>query len=191
MQEKKDISHTGRHKTRKKNTCHTRTATAKAAARVGHFATQQYRQGTQHRSNMTITHTPGEACAVPVKRRPRGKARRPQNPRLLLRWYSADHSTLEYIQTLTERLPHRYSGNLSCVTSSSGSEPIIIAYTPARAVVNATPQCMLPRYSFGWLSDKDVLKPEHVKHVWLSVRACLCLFYCCAKHVPTHIPGIT
>ena len=32
---------------------------------------------------------------------------------------------------------------------TSGNESIIIAYTPsARAVINATPQCMLARYSF-------------------------------------------
>ena len=40
----------------------------------------------------TINQTLGEACVVLVKRRPRGKARRPQFPRLLLRWYSADQS---------------------------------------------------------------------------------------------------
>ena len=32
------------------------------------------------------------ACVVLVKRRPRGKARRPHFPRLFLRWYSADQA---------------------------------------------------------------------------------------------------
>ena len=53
-----------------------------------------------------------------------------------------------------------YTGNLGCLTWSSGSEPIIVAYTPARAVINATPQCMLARYSFDWLGDNYVQKPE-------------------------------
>ena len=52
---------------------------------------------------------------------------------------------------LTERLPYRY--NLGCLLWSSVSEPIITAYTSARAVIYATPQCMLARYSFQRLGD--------------------------------------
>ena len=53
----------------------------------------------------------------------------------------------------------------------SGSEPIIIAYTPARPFTNATPQCMLARYSFEWMSDNLFLKEERLKRVWFSQSA--------------------
>ena len=45
----------------------------------------------------------------------------------------------------------------------SVSESNIIAYTSARAVIHATPQCMLRRYSFEWLDDNHVSKAERLQ----------------------------
>jgi len=66
---------------------------------------------------------------------------------------------------MTERLPHRYTGNLGFVLPGhqEASPSSSRTHQPVRAVINATPQCMLARYN-------NVLKPERLKHVWLSVR---------------------
>ena len=73
---------------------------------------------------------------------------------------------------MTERLPHRYTGNLGFVLPGhqEASPSSSRTHQPVRAVMNATPQCMLARYSLYWLGDNNVLKPERLKHVWLSVR---------------------
>ena len=80
----------GRYEKTRKNThlSHAH-SNSKAAAGVDHVATQQHRQGTQYRQfthhRQKINQTLGKACVVLVKRRPRGKARRPQFPHLLQR----------------------------------------------------------------------------------------------------------
>lgn len=81
----------GRYQTR----THINNIITAAAAIVGHVATCKVAAPTMCPAPMnalTTTQTVGEACAVLVKRRPRGRPRRRALPRLRRRWYSVDHS---------------------------------------------------------------------------------------------------
>ena len=89
-----NLSHAGRHKkTRKKQSPLTRTQQQHSSSR--RWSCRNPVAPTRHLAPikpLTIVQTLGEGCAVLMKRRPRGRARRRQRPRLLRRWYSADHS---------------------------------------------------------------------------------------------------
>ena len=84
-------------------------------------------------------------------------------------------------------LPHRY--NLDRLIWSSVSEPIIIAYTSARAFMHATPQCMLARYSLEWLGNTYFSRAERLMFASLSASdfVLLLLRKTCAEHVYPHI----
>ena len=85
----------------------------------------------------------------------------------------------------TERLPHRR--NLGCLTWSPVSEPISSrTHQNERAVIRATPQCMLARYSFEWLGDKKKIKAERPTHVGFSVRVWPCFAVAQSMYPPTY-----
>ena len=74
---------------------------AAAAAGVDHVATHQHRlRRPAPIKELSAAQTLGEACAVMVKWRPRGRANRRPLPRLLRRCYSADHSLMYTLQAV-------------------------------------------------------------------------------------------